>query len=226
MVLKRADLILGLVPRFPYPAGRYGGGIVNGGGWGRHIYVSIVAVLCEIIKALFDIASFLPSRKMGGVFWGCGDNELPPPHASGMAGRDAHWLDRLEAGVKAHIEEVGRGRDELTGRARPPQMVLDVVLADLEAMKLGARLNKAYAAALRMCKGQYVSVLERAKAAAEGYLAHFPSEQSRVIWLGMLASVYGKEDGGADTAVWLADVKGGGDTVQLGIGDVSVVGLV
>jgi hypothetical protein len=97
-------------------------------------------------------------------------------------------------------------------QARPPPAALDVALADPEAVKLGAGLNKTYAAALRMGKkhalsaaerGQYTNVLERAKAAAEDYLAHFPPERRGAILLGALASVYGKEDGGADTAVWL-----------------------
>jgi hypothetical protein len=53
-------------------------------------------------------------------------------------------------------------------------------------------------------KGQYTNVLERAKVAAEDYLAHFPPEQRGAILVGALASVDGKEDGGMDTAVWLA----------------------
>jgi hypothetical protein len=45
-----------------------------------------------------------------------------------------------------------------------------------------------------MGKGQHANVLERAKYAAEDYLAHFPPERRRMILLGALASVYGKED--------------------------------
>ncbi|MCA9947907.1 MAG: hypothetical protein KC449_30705, partial [Anaerolineales bacterium] len=76
-------------------------------------------------------------------------------------------------------------------------------------VQLGAGLNKAYTAALRMGKkGQHANVLERARAAAEDYLAHFPPERRGAILLGALASVYGKEDGGADTAVWLAGDSG------------------
>ena len=66
---------------------------------------------------------------------------------------------------------------------------------------MGAGLNQAYAAALRMGKGKHANVLERAKAVAEDYLAHFPPEQRGEILLGAMASVYGKEDGGVDTAV-------------------------
>lgn len=99
-------------------------------------------------------------------------------------------------------------RDELVSQARPPQAVLDAAQTDPEAVKLGAGFNKAYAAALRMGKGKHSNVLERAKYAAEDYLAHFPPERRGAILLGALASVYGKEDGGADTAVWLAGDRG------------------
>jgi hypothetical protein len=100
------------------------------------------------------------------------------------AGNAAHWLDRLEAGVKTHIQTMQQQRDELVAQARPPQAVLDVAAADPEAVKLGAGLNKAYAAALHMGKkGQYTNVLERAKAVAEDYLAHFPPERrGRFCW--------------------------------------------
>jgi hypothetical protein len=61
--------------------------------------------------------------------------------------------------------------------------VLDAALADPEAVKLGAGLNKVYTVALRMSKkhaaaerGQHTNVLERAKYEAEDYLAHFPPE--------------------------------------------------
>jgi hypothetical protein len=139
--------------------------------------------------------------------WSDKENRPPLPRKSGLAGAEVHWLDRLEAGVRAHIQAMQQKRDNLVAQARPPQAVLNAALADPEAVKLGAGLNKAYAAALRMGKGQYASVLERSKAAAEDYLAHFPPERRGAILLGALASVYGKEDGGADTAVWLAGIR-------------------
>jgi hypothetical protein len=71
-------------------------------------------------------------------------------------------------------------------------------------------------------KGQYTNVLERAKVAAEDYLTHFPPERRGVILLGALASVYGKEDGGADTAVWLVGKKEEADQPQPGIGQSSI----
>jgi hypothetical protein len=115
-------------------------------------------------------------------------------------------------GVEAHIQTMQKKRDELVAQARPSQELLDA--ADPETVKLGAGLNKAYTAALRMGKGSYVNVLERAKAAAEDYLAHFPPGQRGTILLGALASVYGKEDGGSDTAVWVAGNRGKGDQSQ------------
>lgn len=119
--------------------------------------------------------------------------------------------------MKGHIQAMEVKRDELISQARSPQTVLDAALTDPESVKLGAGLNKTYAVALRMGKSQYTSVLERAKAAAEDYLAHFPPEQRGAILLGALASVYGKEDGEADTAVWLGESKDGLTQLQTSI---------
>jgi len=159
----------------------------------------------EILESKTPIPALLHQRL--SVDWSDKENRPPLPRTSNLAGAEGHWLDRLEAGVKEHIQAMQEKRDELVSQARPPQAVLDAALADPEAVQLGAGLNKAYAAALRMGKGHHTSVLERAKAAAEDYLAHFPPERRGSILLGALASVYGKEDGGADTAVWLARSK-------------------
>jgi len=59
-------------------------------------------------------------------------------------------------------------------------------------------------------------------AAAEDYLAHFPPERRGVILLGALASVYGKEEGGMDTAVWLSGSKEEMDISCPGIGQSSI----
>ncbi|MBE2223661.1 MAG: hypothetical protein IAF02_19120, partial [Anaerolineae bacterium] len=158
----------------------------------------------EILESRIPIPVLLHQRL--SVDWADKENRPPRPRTSGAAGDDGHWLDRLEAGVKAHIQNMQTKRDELVSQARPPQTILDAALADPEAVKLGAGLNKAYTAALHMGnKGQYTNVLERAKAAAKDYLAHFPPERRGAILLGALASVYGKEDGGSDTAVWLGE---------------------
>jgi hypothetical protein len=127
-----------------------------------------------------------------------------------MAGNEAHWLDGLEIGVKVHIQEMQQRRDELVAQARPPEGMVEGVSA--ENVRLGAGLNQTCAAALRMGKGEYGNVLERAKVAVEDYLAHFPPERHGEILLGALASVYGKEGSGSDTAVWLGKSKG--DLIQ------------
>lgn len=103
--------------------------------------------------------------------------------------------------------------------------MLDVAATDPEAVKLGAGLNKAYAAALRMGKGQYANVLERARAAAEDYLAHFPPQRRGAILLGALASVYGKDEGGADTVAWLARTKDKQGELQTSIAHKTVAAL-
>jgi hypothetical protein len=159
----------------------------------------------EILESRVSVPAILHERL--SIDWSDKEDHPPLPQTSGMAGHDAHWLDRLEVGVKAHIQTMQQKRDELAAQARPLQPVLDVALTDPAAMKLGAELNKAYAAALRLGKGHHPTVLERAKYAVEDYLAHFPPERRGAILLGALASVYGKEDGGADTAVWLAGSK-------------------
>ncbi|MCL4267274.1 MAG: hypothetical protein KJ069_29115 [Anaerolineae bacterium] len=181
----------------------------------------------EILERKIPIPAILHKRL--SIDWSDKENRPPLPRTSGLAGigaasgSAAHWLDRLEAGVKVHIQAMQTKRDELAAQARPPQVVLDVALADPEAVKLGAGLNRAYAAALRLGKlatstssaqalsnaggGQHANVLERAKYAAEEYLAHFPPERRGAILLGALNSVYGKVDGGVDTAVWLAGDK-------------------
>jgi hypothetical protein len=172
----------------------------------------------EILESKIPIPALLHKRL--SVDWVDKENRPPLPRTSGIAGHDAHWLDKLEAGVKAHIQTTQEKRDELVAQARPPQEVLDA--ADPKTVKLGAGLNKAYTAALRMGKGSYTNVLERAKAAAEDYLAHFPPGQRGAILLGALASVYRKEDGGSDTAVWLAGSKEETGQSHPGIGPSSI----
>lgn len=177
-----------------------------------------------ILEQKTPIPSILHQRL--SIDWADKENRPPLPRASGTAGREVHWLDQLEAGVKAHITEMGRRRDELAAQARPPQALFDRAQADPEAVRLGAGLNQAYAAALRTGKkGEFANVLERAKYAAEDYLAHFPPERRRAILRGALASVYGAEAPVADTAVWLAGAKGEQDSTQPGIGSPSVAAL-
>ena len=174
-----------------------------------------------ILASKIPIPALLHQRL--SIDWADRDNRPPPPRFSGLAGGEAHWLDRLEAGVKAHIAAMQGQRDALAVQARPPQGVLDAALADPEAVQLGAGLNKAYAAALRLGKltphpageGPPDQALARARQAVEDYLAHFPPAGRGRILLGALARVYGQADGGSDAAVWLAGERGApaGDAV-------------
>ena len=178
----------------------------------------------EILESKTPIPALLHQRL--SVDWSDKENRPPLPRASNLAGAEGHWLDRLEDGVKEHIRMMQEKRDEFVSQARPPQVVLDAALADPEAVQLGAGLNKAYAAALRMGKkGQHANVLERARAAAEDYLAHFPPDRRGAILLGALASVYGKEDGGADTAVWLGESSDDQAQLQLSIAHQTIEAL-
>lgn len=107
----------------------------------------------EILEGHTLIPAILHRRL--SIDWSDKENCLPLPRASGIAGHDAHWLDRPQIGVKAHIKTMQQKRDKLVALARPPQAVLDVASTDPGAVKLGAGSNKAYAAALRMGKGRH-----------------------------------------------------------------------
>ena len=98
-------------------------------------------------------------------------------------------------------------------------------LADPEMVALGAGVNQRFAAILNSRdKGQYQSVLERARLGVVDYLSYFPPQQRQRILLGALGSVYGgggKEGGqgktavGSDIAAWL-DAFGEEALPQLG----------
>lgn len=154
------------------------------------------------------------------------DKENPPslPRWSGVAGHSDHWLDRLERGVRAHIAAIEQQRDELAQQARPPQTLFAAMAGDEEAIRLGAGYNQTFAAALnRKGKGEYGSRLERARQAAEDYLAHFPPARRGAILRGALVSVYSGERSGSDAAVWLA--AGSGLAGAASIGQQTIEGL-
>ncbi|MBK8986193.1 MAG: hypothetical protein IPM39_08945 [Chloroflexi bacterium] len=50
-------------------------------------------------------------HKRLSIDWSDKEKRPPLPRASGMAGGKLHWLDRLEAGVKAHIQAMQAKRD-------------------------------------------------------------------------------------------------------------------
>jgi hypothetical protein len=175
----------------------------------------------EILESRIPIPAVLHQRL--SIDWSDKENRPPLPRTSGMTGNEAHWLDGLAAGVKAHIQMIQEKRDELVAQARPPERLFEQVSA--EEVRLGAGLNKTYAAALRMRKGGYEHVLERAKAEAEDYLAHFPPERRGGILLGALASVYRKDGSGSDTVVWLSDSKGNQGQTHVDAGQSSIAHL-
>jgi hypothetical protein len=171
---------------------------------------------CEILESRTPIPAILHQRL--SIDWSDRDNRPPLPQASGVSGRPADWLDRLETGVKAHIRAMEAKRDELAGRARPPQALFERMAQETEAVRLGAGLNKIYAAALKTGKrAGYSNILERAKAAAEDYLAHFPPERRGAILLGALVNVYGEEKVGSDAAVWLASARESASDTSAGL---------
>jgi hypothetical protein len=188
----------------------------------------------EILESRIPIPALLHKRL--SVDWSDKENRPPSPRWSGVAGSgaasgisvassNAHWLDRLEAGVQAHIADMKVKRDELAAQARPPEAVIQAALADPEMVALGAGLNQRFAAILNSRdKGQYQSVLERARLGVVDYLSYFPPQQRQRILLGALGSVYGGggEEGGqgktavsSDIAAWL-DAFGEEALPQLG----------
>jgi hypothetical protein len=156
----------------------------------------------EILESRIPIPALLHKRL--SVDWADKENRPPLPRTSGVA----HWLDRLEAGIQAHIRHMEEQREALAAQARPPQAVL--AAATPEEVALGAGLNQRYTAVLQASrKEKREDGLARARAAVVDYLAHFPPPQRGAVLLGALASVYGQEDTGRnDTAVWLGAEKG------------------
>jgi hypothetical protein len=74
-----------------------------------------------------------------------------------------------------------------------------------------------------MSKGRYANALERAGVAAEDYPTRFHPEQRGTILLGVLAGLYGKEEGDVVTAV--GGVGGAGEVdEEVGVGEFELVG--
>jgi len=111
---------------------------------------------------------------------------------------------RLQAGVRKHIAQVSKERDELVASARPPQALFDAIQDDVESMALGKELNRRFASGLNSAAKE--SRFERARFSAENYLALFPPEQQRKILLASLASTYTSQiESTSDTVAWLAN---------------------
>ena len=117
-------------------------------------------------------------------------------------------------------------RDEMAAQARPPLALLDAAFADPEGIAIGAKLNKAFAAALNqplptleVPPGQGLSRASRlaireeqrqaryrqARWAAWDTLHRYHPERHNAILRGAMASAL--LSGGSDTAVWQAGEK-------------------
>ncbi|MCI0396467.1 MAG: hypothetical protein L0332_07165 [Chloroflexi bacterium] len=198
----------------------------------------------RILEQRIPIPGLLHDRL--SVDWSDKENRPPTPRWSGIGGNAPHWLDRLEHGVKLHIEAMKHKRDELAGQARPPQALFEAV--DPEAVWMGAALNQAFAAALNRKKPTLSQFLpegrkpslqdreealekqrqvhfERARQAAEAYLAHYHPARHTAILRGALISVYLGEGQASDAVAWLAEEKGEEQQLQLGIGQKTIEAL-
>jgi hypothetical protein len=138
-----------------------------------------------------------------------------------------HWLDRLEQGVKAHIQTIKEKRDELVKQTQPPPALFENVTE--EDVRLGAGLNQAFAAALNIhkkkSKRQPPTALDRARQATEDYLAHFPPYRWGGILRGALVSVYQQAETGSDAAAWLGGERDEAGKRQVGIAGMTVEAL-
>ena len=74
----------------------------------------------QILESRIPIPVILHRRL--SIDWVDKENRLPLSRVSGMGGNTPHWLDRLEAGIQAHIEHIRQQRDELAAQARLPQV--------------------------------------------------------------------------------------------------------
>ena len=63
-----------------------------------------------------------------------------------------HWLDRLHAGIKSHIANIERQRDQLAKQARPPAVLFDSVFEHPEDLELARGLHKTFAGALNAAR--------------------------------------------------------------------------
>jgi hypothetical protein len=158
--------------------------------------------------------------------------ERPPERPPRPRFTSDHWLDRLEDGIRSHIEKIRAIRDKTSASARPPDALFDAAFADAEALQLGRALNSHVAAALKMetlSPTQYDRVrdelpdpthekpLERARRSAEDFLARFHPDRHSAILRGALSAAYIGETPTSDVAAWLQGSKPAtGRTIGIG----------
>jgi hypothetical protein len=63
----------------------------------------------EILESRIPIPALLHKRL--SVDWADKENRPPLPRTSGVGSQEAHWLDRLEAGIQAHIRQMEEQRE-------------------------------------------------------------------------------------------------------------------
>ena len=120
-----------------------------------------------------------------------------------------HWLDRLEQGVRSHIQAMAQRRDVLASQARPPQLLFEQAQVNLDAVQLGRELTRRFAIALATARHDIRQPpIERGKRVVADYLAHFPPAQQRQLLLGALVATYEGEMPAGDVAVWLSGSRG------------------
>ncbi|MCZ7569325.1 MAG: hypothetical protein M5U01_12200 [Ardenticatenaceae bacterium] len=139
---------------------------------------------------------------------------VPGRRRASVRATTEHWLDRLLAGVQAHIQAVEARREVLAGKACPPRRLFDGVFDEPEMIELGARFNAVYAGTLNRRKIGAVpqeTRLAMARQAAESFLDQFLPERQEAILRGAMVSLaMNDRPGRGDAAVWLGDVTVGG----------------
>jgi hypothetical protein len=180
----------------------------------------VVAWNYDNSRQILEARTPVPALLHGRLSVDYADRESRPP--SPIASQD-HWLDRLEAGVRAHIREMEARRDELVAWARPPEVLFESVSGEPEAVALGAKLNQTYAWALK--RSPAGERLEVARRAVEDYLAHFPPGRREAVVRGALVSAYLSERPVSDGGVWLAGIKGESGQRAPGVGHLTAGAL-
>ena len=179
----------------------------------------------SILEKGVSIPKLLSKRL--SIDYGSSENLPPRPRWSRK-----HWLDRLHAGIKSHISDIERRRDQLAKQARPPAALFDVVFEHPEDLELARGLHKTFSGALNAARKETKirpktthappfqdsnsSLIELAKStppaqpfevarrAAEQYLSYFPPTLQKRVLRSALALCYLGEVPNSDAVAWLA----------------------
>jgi hypothetical protein len=122
-----------------------------------------------------------------------------------------HWLDRLQAIVKQHIQTISEKRDALVRQTMPPRAIFDHTFAQSETIALGAKLNQVYTSTIKQIAKNKSELTQEdydaARHTAEQYLHNFPNDMQTSILRGAIVSAYLRNEPGSDAALWLAGAK-------------------